>query len=150
MADAQLREALGSNIVYDWDHSKIVEIKLSDATDFLKIKETLTRVGVGNTKTKTITQTCHILHRGGQYYIVHFKELFKLEGCESDITLNDVARRNTIVSMLENWGLCQSVDKISNHNTVPMSQIYVVAHSEKHLWEMKSKHRLGSKKNAKS
>lgn len=146
--DAQLKEALGSNIVYEWDHSKIVEIKLNDPTDFLKIKETLTRIGVGNTKSKTLTQTCHILHRGGQYYIVHFKELFKLEGCQSDITLNDVARRNTIIGMLETWGMCRALDRMLVANTVPMSQIYIVPHSEKHLWSLKTKHRLGSKKSA--
>lgn len=145
MADVRLSEALGSNIVYEWDHSKIVEVKLNDPSDFLKIKETLTRIGVGNTNTKTLTQTCHILHRGGQYYIVHFKELFKLEGCNSDISLNDVARRNTIIKMLENWGLCKAIQTELVTNTVPVSQIYVVPHAEKMLWTLKTKHRLGSK-----
>jgi hypothetical protein len=146
MVDVRLSEALGSNIVYEWDHSKIVEVKLGDPTDFLKIKETLTRVGVGNIKTKTITQTCHILHRGGYYYIVHFKELFKLEGCESDISLNDIARRNTIIKMLETWGLCKPANPEQVKNSVPVSQIYVVPYAEKMMWTLKTKHRLGSKK----
>jgi hypothetical protein len=147
MVDAQLKEALGSNIEYEWNHSKIIEIKLNSPSDFLKIKETLSRVGVGNTKSKTLTQTCHILHRGGQYYIVHFKELFRLEGRDSVINLNDVARRNTIIKMLISWGLCDVFEKNMIANTVPISQIYVVPHAEKHLWTLVSKHRLGSKKN---
>ena len=139
-------EYISDNILYEWDHSKLVEVKLGHPDDFLKIKETLTRMGVGNPQSTVLTQTCHILHRGGDYFICHFKELFRLEGRRADITLHDVGRRNAIVKLLVEWGLCTIVDPTKVGNSVPLNSICVIPHCEKHLWRLSSKHRLGRKK----
>lgn len=140
-------DLLYDNILYEWDESKLVEIILSKPDDFLKIKETLTRIGLGNQSTKTLTQSCHILHRRGKYYICHFKELIALEGSEAQITLTDVARRNTIVSMLKNWNLLSVPDESRITNQLPTSMVFVLPHEQKGEWTLKHKHRLGAKRN---
>ena len=147
MADErELSNSLGGDILYEWNHSKMVQIKLKDPEDFLKIKETLTRIGIGNKSSSILTQSCHILHQGGNYYICHFKELFRLEGKDSGITLNDMARRNTIINLLKDWGLLTVVNENSINRTVPLSNICIVPYGDKHMWRLVSKHRLGGKK----
>ena len=138
-------KTLNDELLYDWDHSKMIRIELSDPNDFLKIKETLTRIGVGNRHSSILTQSCHILHRGGEYYIVHFKELFRLENRPSDITLTDIARRNTIIGLLEQWNLLKVVDPSKIQSKLPVSQVCVVPFSEKSKWKLQAKHRLGKK-----
>lgn len=142
-------KTIDDDLLYDWDHSKMVRIEIYHPDDFLKIKETLTRVGIGNRSSSILTQSCHILHRGGEYYIVHFKELFRLEGRPSDITLTDIARRNTIIGLLEQWNLLKVVDANRIQSKLPVSQVCVVPYSEKSKWLLQSKHRLGRKKNGK-
>lgn len=140
-------KTLGDDVLYEWDPTKMVQVTLSDPDDFLKIKETLTRIGVGNRTASIVTQSCHILHRRGDYYIVHFKELFRLEGRHSDISLTDIARRNTIISLLEQWSLLSVVDSNRVQSKLPVSQVCVVPFSEKSKWKLQAKHRLGKKKN---
>lgn len=133
------------NILYDWSIDKMVEVKLSQPDDFLKIKETLTRIGIASKKDKTLYQTCHILHKRSKYYIISFKEIFNIEGKPSTLTLEDVARRNRIVSLLDDWGLCEviSPDLITNKSS--MSSIKVVPYREKDAWNLVSKYQLGKK-----
>lgn len=133
------------NILYDWSIDKMVEVKLNQPDDFLKIKETLTRIGIASKKDKTLYQTCHILHKRSKYYIISFKEIFNIEGKPSTLTLEDVARRNRIVSLLDDWGLCQVVtpDLITNKSS--MSSIKVVPYREKDAWNLVSKYQLGKK-----
>lgn len=125
----------------------LVEIKIGEEEDFLKIKETLTRIGVASRKEKKLYQSCHILHKQGKYYIVHFKELFALDGKPSNFTDEDKGRRNTIVLLLEEWGLIKVVDrqKVENPKT-PMSQIKILPHKEKKDWELVAKYNIGRKK----
>jgi hypothetical protein len=125
-----------------------VEIELKEQEDFLKIKETLTRIGVASRKEKTLYQSCHILHKQGKYYIVHFKELFLLDGKNSSLTDNDIARRNTIIKLLEEWDLL----KIKNINVVdelvaPLNQIKVVPFKEKNEWNLVAKYTIGKRSN---
>lgn len=125
-----------------------IEIELKEQEDFLKIKETLTRIGVASRKEKTLYQSCHILHKQGKYYIVHFKELFLLDGKDSSITDNDIARRNTIIKLLEEWDLL----KIRNHKKVdelvaPLNQIKVVPFKEKNEWNLVAKYTIGKRSN---
>ncbi len=133
------------NILYDWTIDKMVEIKLSEPDDFLKIKETLTRIGIASKKDKTLYQTCHILHKKSKYYIISFKEIFNIEGKPSTLTLEDVARRNRIIALLDDWGLCQVVDHELIANKASMSSIKVVPFREKSAWTLVSKYQLGKK-----
>jgi hypothetical protein len=137
---------IDGEILYDWAVEKMVEITLNRPDDFLKIKETLTRVGVASAKNKTLYQTANILHKRGKYYIIHFKEIFLLEGRTSTLTLEDVARRNMIVSLLVDWGLCKLVDPNSNATKAEMSSIKVVPYKERTEWNLVSKYTLGKKR----
>jgi len=122
-----------------------VEIRLLDPDDFLVIKETLTRIGVASKKDNTLFQSCHILHKQGRYFIVHFKELFALDGKESNITSNDVERRNTVAGLLQDWGLLKIVSAAKAEPKVSLSQIKVVAYKEKNEWELVPKYNIGKK-----
>lgn len=123
-----------------------IEVKLKDADDFLKVKETLTRLGVASERNKTLYQSCHILHKRGQYYIVHFKELFALDGKPSSLDEEDISRRNTIANLLEDWGLVTLVDPAkSAMNVAPMRLIKVIPHKEKNEWNLVSKYKIGKK-----
>lgn len=124
-----------------------VKVTLKDPSDFLKVKETLTRIGFASKKDNTLYQSCHILHKRGNYYIVHFKELFLLDGKKTDISENDIGRRNTIARLLSDWGLLvlDNPDKIKEP-IVSMNQIKVIPHKEKSQWELKSKYSIGNEK----
>ena len=129
------------------DISKFVEVTLVEQDDFLKVRETLTRIGVSSRKEKVLYQSCHILHKQGKYYIVHFKELFALDGKLSTITENDLQRRNAIANLLEEWGLLKIVDyDIVEHNMAPIHQIKIIALKEKEEWELIAKYNIGKKK----
>tara|TARA_Y100000389_G_scaffold90600_1_gene87144 strand:- start:157 stop:546 length:390 start_codon:yes stop_codon:yes gene_type:complete len=123
----------------------LVEVSLDDQEDFLKIRETLTRIGVASKKDKKLYQSCHILHKQGKYYIVHFKELFKLDGKSSDFSENDRARRNTIVNLLKEWGLV-GVVKEDVFEDAPISQIKIISHKEKEEWDLVPKYNIGRKR----
>ena len=125
----------------------LVEIKLKQPDDFLKVKETLTRIGVASKKDKTLYQSCHILHKQSRYYIVHFKELFMLDGKPSNFSDNDAARRNTIVNLLAEWDLIQVVDtdKVKD-NVVPINQLKIISCKEKDDWKLVAKYNIGNKK----
>lgn len=128
-----------------------IEIKLKKDDDFLKVKETLTRIGVASKKDKTLYQSCHILHKRGRFAIVHFKELFILDGKESDISENDLARRNTITNLLSQWGLIELVDPpVPSDQTSSLSQIKIVKHSDKSQWNLVAKYSIGKKKSSAS
>ena len=125
----------------------LVEVKLHDSEDFLKIRETLTRIGVASKRDQTLFQSCHILHKQGKYYIVHFKELFALDGKPTDFGEMDVARRNTIVNLLAEWNLVDVVDKNKiEQPSAPMSQIKIVSFKEKDDWSLVAKYSIGRKK----
>lgn len=127
--------------------SDFIEVKLEKADDFLKVKETLTRIGVSSRKEKILYQSCHILHKQGQYYIVHFKELFALDGKQTNISENDIQRRNAIAKLLQDWGLVKIVNaKIMENNIAPIHQIKIIAFREKNEWELVSKYNIGKKK----
>jgi len=129
-----------------WKQSDMVEVILNEPDDFLKVRETLTRIGVASRKEKKIYQSCHILHKQGKYYIVHFKELFALDGKNTNLSLNDVQRRNRIIQLLSDWGLISIVtpDKIAD--LAPLNQIKVLAFKEKDEWTLESKYNIGRKK----
>jgi len=129
-----------------WKQSDMVEVVLNEPDDFLKVRETLTRIGVASRKEKKIYQSCHILHKQGKYYIVHFKELFALDGKNTNLSLNDVQRRNRIIQLLSDWGLITIVtpDKIAD--LAPLNQIKVLAFKEKDEWTLESKYNIGRKK----
>ena len=128
------------------DLSKFVEVTLVEQDDFLKVRETLTRIGVSSRKEKVLYQSCHILHKQGRYYIVHFKELFALDGKLSTITENDVQRRNAIANLLEEWGLIKIVNyDIVEHNMAPIHQIKIISFKEKDDWELIAKYNIGKK-----
>jgi hypothetical protein len=124
----------------------MIEVLLKNEDDFLKIRETLTRIGVSSRKNKTIYQSCHILHKQGKYYIVHFKELFALDGKPSNFGEEDIARRNTIANLLAEWGLVTLVNEDSKEPVAPLSQIKVLPYKEKDEWELVAKYNLGKKK----
>lgn len=130
----------------NWTKNDMVEVLLGEPDDFLKVRETLTRIGVASRKEKKLYQSCHILHKKGQYFIVHFKELFALDGKKANLTLNDVQRRNRIVQLLSDWGLVKVVTEISAEDTAPLSQIKVIAYKDKHEWSLESKYNIGKKK----
>ena len=124
----------------------LVEITLKDPDDFLKVKETLTRIGVSSKKGNTLFQSCHILHKRGKYYIIHFKELFALDGKPSSLVENDIARRNTITNLLDDWGLVDLVDPDRTREpTAPMSQIKIIRHDQKQEWTLEAKHNIGNR-----
>ena len=126
---------------------ELVEVTLKEREDFLKVRETLTRIGVASKKDQTLYQSCHILHKQGKYYIVHFKELFLLDGKDADLSENDIGRRNTICRLLEEWGLLSVVDPESIQDPVaPLSQIKIVSHKEKAEWALVAKYTIGKKK----
>ena len=125
----------------------LLEVKIGEEEDFLKIKETLTRIGVASRKDKKLYQSCHILHKQGKYYIVHFKELFALDGKPSNFSEEDRGRRNTIASLLEEWGLVKIVDvKKFEEPKTPMNQVKILPHKEKKEWELVAKYNIGRKK----
>jgi hypothetical protein len=126
---------------------KLVEVTLSKEDDFLKVRETLTRIGVAAKKDNILYQSCHILHKQGKYYIVHFKELFELDGKPSSISENDIARRNTIANLIAEWGLVKLVDPDkTKENIAPISQIKILPHKEKAEWQLVSKYTIGKKR----
>ena len=129
-----------------WTPDQMVEVILNEPDDFLKVRETLTRIGVASRKEKTLYQSCHILHKQGKYYIVHFKELFALDGKHANLTVNDVQRRNRITQLLADWGLITivNVDKIVD--IAPLNQIKVLAYKEKDEWTLETKYNIGKKK----
>lgn len=124
-----------------------VEITLKDPENFLKVKETLTRIGVASKKDKTLYQSCHILHKKGRYAIMHFKELFALDGKETDMSDNDLGRRNTIAQLLKDWGLVDITYPDNVKETVPLSQIKIITYKEKANWVLANKYSIGSAKN---
>ena len=123
-----------------------VEVKLVNQDDFLKVRETLTRIGVASRKDQTLYQSCHILHKQGRYFIVHFKELFALDGKHADITDNDMQRRNTVAHLLEDWGLIEILNPDDCEDTAPLSQIKVLAFGEKKDWNLVANYNIGKKK----
>lgn len=125
----------------------LVEVTLNEKDDFLKVRETLTRIGVASKKDRILYQSCHILHKQGKYYIVHFKELFALDGKPTDISENDLSRRNAIAKLLEDWGLVKIVNKDKAENPPPifLSQIKIISHKEKNDWELVPKYNIGKK-----
>jgi len=131
-----------------WKQTDMVEVVLTEPDDFLKVRETLTRIGVASRKERKIYQSCHILHKQGRYYIVHFKELFALDGKKANISLNDIQRRNRIVQLLVDWGLVNistdSQEKIKD--LAPLNQIKVLSFKEKGEWTLESKYNIGRKK----
>lgn len=129
-----------------WTESDMVEVVLNEPDDFLKVRETLTRIGVASRKEKKIYQSCHILHKRGKYYIVHFKELFALDGKTINLSLNDVQRRNRIVQLLSDWGLVTVVKADAIADVAPLNQIKVLAFKEKDEWTLESKYNIGRKK----
>ena len=129
-----------------WSQSEMVEIVLNAPDDFLKVRETLTRIGVASRKEKKLYQSCHILHKQGKYYIVHFKELFALDGKYANLTVNDVQRRNRITRLLVDWGLLSVVSDESIENIAPLNQIKVLPYREKQEWILEQKYNIGSRK----
>ena len=128
-----------------WSPDQMIEIILNEPDDFLKVRETLTRIGVASRKEKKLYQSCHILHKQGRYYIVHFKELFALDGKDTNLSENDIARRNTIANLLSDWGLVNVVSK-SDVESAPLSQIKVISFKEKNEWKLETKYNIGKKK----
>ena len=128
-----------------WKPDQMLEVGLKEPDDFLKVRETLSRIGVASRKNKTLFQSCHILHKQGKYYIVHFKELFALDGKDTNISENDIARRNTIANLLSDWGLIKVVGK-SSVESAPLSQIKVISFKEKNDWILETKYNIGKKK----
>ena len=129
-----------------WSIDQMIEVTLNEPDDFLKVRETLTRIGVASRKEKKIYQSCHILHKQGRYYIVHFKELFALDGKRANLTHNDVQRRNRIIQLLTDWGLIRVVNEKKITDIAPLNQIKVLAYKEKHEWILETKYNIGKKK----
>ena len=124
---------------------QMIEVTLSNDDDFLKVRETLTRIGVASRKDKKLFQSCHILHKQGRYFIVHFKELFALDGKEANLTDNDIERRNTIAQLLGDWGLIAIINTSVAENKAPLSQIKVLSFKEKGEWDLQAKYNIGKK-----
>ena len=129
-----------------WDPSYMVEVFLSEPDDFLKVRETLTRIGVASRKEKKIYQSCHILHKQGRYFIVHFKELFALDGKHTTITLNDIQRRNRIVKLLSDWNLITVSEGVDITDIAPLNQIKVLSYKDKEDWILEPKYNIGNVK----
>ena len=134
------------DIEVEWKQADMVEVTLNEPDDFLKVRETLTRIGVASRKEKIIYQSCHILHKQGKYYIVHFKELFALDGKNTNLSVNDVQRRNRIIQLLSDWGLISVVKADAIADVAPLNQIKVLAFKEKDEWTLESKYNIGRKK----
>lgn len=135
-----------TEIEIDWQPSDMVEVSLGEPDDFLKVRETLTRIGVASRKERKLYQSCHILHKQGRYYIVHFKELFALDGKNTNLTVNDVQRRNRIAQLLSDWGLVSVVEAKSIEDIAPLNQIKVLSFKDKDEWTLESKYNIGRKK----
>ena len=133
--------------VIEWKPDSMLEVKIKEPDDFLKIRETLTRIGVASRKERKIYQSCHILHKQGRYFIVHFKELFALDGKTANIFVNDIERRNTIAQLLCDWGLVELVSDIEVSSKAPLSQIKVLPFKEKNEWTLEPKYNIGKKGN---
>ena len=129
-----------------WSSDQMVEISLNEPDDFLKVRETLTRIGVASRKEKKIYQSCHILHKQGRYFLVHFKELFALDGKHANLTSNDVQRRNRIAQLLSDWGLVEVLNTEQIKDIAPLNQIKVLAYRDKGDWILETKYNIGSKK----
>ena len=129
----------------NWSQDQMVEVFLNEPDDFLKVRETLTRIGVASRKEKKLYQSCHILHKQGRYYIVHFKELFALDGKRANLTINDVQRRNRIVRLLCDWGLVTVAIEDSVTDITPLNQIKVLAYKDKGDWVLEQKYNIGKK-----
>ena len=128
----------------NWSQEQMLEVVLKEPDDFLKIRETLSRIGVASRKERKLYQSCHILHKQGRYYIVHFKELFALDGKETNLSENDIARRNTIANLLRDWGL---VEVVGNSELIaPLSQIKIISFKEKDEWILETKYNIGKKR----
>ena len=130
----------------DWSQDQMIEVKLNEPDDFLKVRETLTRIGVASRKEKKIYQSCHILHKQGRYYIVHFKELFALDGKSANLSINDVQRRNRIITLLSDWGLITIVNMEMIKDVAPLNQIKVHSFKDKGDWTLETKYNIGKKK----
>lgn len=135
-------------VYYDWTPDAMLEVDLIEPDNFLKVRETLTRIGIASRKDKKLFQSCHILHKQGKYFIVHFKELFALDGKESDISMSDIERRNVIAELLQDWGLLKILDKAKAEPKASLSQIKVVSFKEKGEWELVPKYNIGGIKRA--
>ena len=131
---------------YLWSPEKMVEVLLSEPDDFLKVRETLTRIGVASRKEKKLYQSCHILHKQGKYYIVHFKELFALDGKKANLSINDVQRRNRIIQLLSDWGLITIKNSELVIDIAPLNQIKVISYKDKTNWMLETKYNIGKKK----
>ena len=129
-----------------WSQDQMVEVTLNEPDDFLKVRETLTRIGVASRKEKKIYQSCHILHKQGRYFLVHFKELFALDGKHANLTSNDVQRRNRIAQLLSDWGLVGVVDADRIQDIAPLNQIKVLSYKDKGDWILETKYNIGAKK----
>ena len=130
---------------FNWSPEQMLEVTLKQPDDFLKIRETLSRIGVASRKDKTLFQSCHILHKQGKYFIVHFKELFALDGKKATLTQNDIQRRNTIAVLLQDWNLISVVKKEAAEDKAPLSQIKVLPFKEKKEWNLSAKYNIGKK-----
>jgi hypothetical protein len=130
----------------NWSPSMMVEVTLNEPDDFLKVRETLTRIGVASRKEKKLYQSCHILHKQGRYYITHFKELFALDGKHANLTVNDVQRRNRITRLLVDWGLITVVNNDLIQDIAPLNQIKVLSYKDKGDWTLEQKYNIGNKK----
>ena len=130
---------------YHWTQDRMIEVLLNEPDDFLKVRETLTRIGVASRKEKKLYQSRHILHKQGKYYIVHFKELFALDGKHANLSINDVQRRNRIVRLLSDWGLISIVDEETVADIAPLNQIKVLAYKDKGEWILEQKYNIGKK-----
>lgn len=133
------------NILVSWSPSKMLEVTLFEPDDFLKIKETLTRIGIASKRENKLFQSCHILHKQGRYFILHFKELFMLDGKKSNLEITDVQRRNTIATLLQDWGLLEIVNPSDYTDYAPVKQIKIVSFKDKSNWELIPKYAIGTK-----
>lgn len=133
------------NNLVEWNSGMMLEVTLAEPDDFLKVKETLTRIGIASRKENKLFQSCHILHKQGRYFIVHFKELFMLDGKKSNLELIDVQRRNTIATLLQDWGLVQIETKEISKDCAPMRQIKIIGYKDKENWELCPKYNIGNK-----
>ena len=129
----------------NWTQEQLLEVGLDEPDDFLKVRETLSRIGVASRKERKLYQSCHILHKQGRYYIVHFKELFALDGKQTNISVNDLSRRNTIANLLQDWGLVKIMSE-SPYEAAPLSQIKILTYKEKSEWLLETKYNIGKKK----
>jgi hypothetical protein len=129
-----------------WSPDMMIEVILNEPDDFLKVRETLTRIGVASRKEKKLYQSCHILHKQGRYFITHFKELFALDGKHANLTVNDIQRRNRIIQLIADWGLVEVVDASKIQDIAPLNQIKVLPHKEKGDWILETKYNIGSKR----